>query len=263
MYAKIGGVQKELSAYQAKVGGVLKEVTGGYANKGGVLYPFAMSKDMTLGKLAVGTVVKTNVNGTLRNFIVINQGVPSSTYDSSCNGTWLLMQDIYERRVWHTSSSNSYSSSAIHSYLNSTFLNLFDSNIKSVVKTVKIPYTNGKGNTGSLATGSDGLSTQVFLLSAIEIGFSEDNANVEGAVLSYFNGVANSDRIAYFDGTAAIWWLRSPYVSTAMSGGSGAWFVNPDGSGIYTRVNNNYGIRPAIILPSDTVIVDGDFNIVV
>lgn len=40
------------------------------------------------------------------------------------------MKDIYENRQWHSSNTNDYANSTIHSYLNSTFLNLFESNIK-------------------------------------------------------------------------------------------------------------------------------------
>ena len=38
-----------------------------------------------LGAKGVGSVVKIKVNGTLRNFIVVHQGKPSSIYDASCD----------------------------------------------------------------------------------------------------------------------------------------------------------------------------------
>ena len=44
-----------------------------------------------LSAKGIGSVVKIKVNGTLRNFIVVHQGKPSSIYDASCDGTWLLM----------------------------------------------------------------------------------------------------------------------------------------------------------------------------
>ena len=83
---------------------------------------------VTLSSKAIGSTIKLKVNGSARNFIVVHQGKPSSVYDDSCNGTWLLMQDIYENRAWHSSNTNDYANSTIHSYLNSTFLNLFESN---------------------------------------------------------------------------------------------------------------------------------------
>lgn len=44
----------------------------------------------TLGSKAVGSVVKIKENGTRVNYLVVHQGKPSSIYDESCNGTWLL-----------------------------------------------------------------------------------------------------------------------------------------------------------------------------
>lgn len=206
-----------------------------------------------LSAKSVGSVVKLNVNGASKNFIVVHQGLPSSAYDNSCNGTWLLMEDLYESRVWHSSSSNSYSASSIHSYLNSTFLNLLDSDIRSAVKTVKLPYTNGTGTAGSVASGSSGLSAQVFLLSYTEVGFSGSSyAKVEGAVLSYFNGAENSKRIGYLNGSATHWWLRSPYTYGALY----AWFVLTSGTADRSSVSNSRGVRPALVLPSTLLVSD-------
>ena len=108
---------------------------------------------VALSTKAVGSTVKLKVNGTAREFLVVHQGKPSSLYDESCNGTWLLMKDCYESRQWHSSNSNSYKASTIHTYLNGTFLNLFDADIREVIKQVKIPYVNGTGNS-AVASGS-------------------------------------------------------------------------------------------------------------
>ena len=119
--------------------------------------------NVKLGTKAVGSIVKIKVNGASKDFIVVQQGNPNtSTYDSSCAGTWLLMKDIYTTSTF--GSNNSYKDSSIHTYLNGTFYNLIDSNIRAAIKQVKIPYQNGTGSGGSLATGSNGLSTKVFLL---------------------------------------------------------------------------------------------------
>ncbi len=96
---------------------------------------------VTLGSKAVGSTIKLKVNGSARNFIVVHQGKPSSVYDDSCAGTWLLMKDIYERRQWDSSNTNDYANSTIHSYLNSTFLNLVESSVKNAIKQVKIPVS--------------------------------------------------------------------------------------------------------------------------
>ena len=170
-----------------------------------------------LGSMSVGSTVKLNLGGTPKDFLVVHQGLPSSMYDSSCNGTWLLLKDIYSNRTWD-SSNNDYKNSDIHSYLNSTFLNLFDDDIKNAIKQVKIPYQNGTGSGGSVASGSNGLSCKIFLLSGYEVGFStSDNSYFprDGAKLSYFSSgtssSANNKRIAKLNGSAAGWWLRSPH----------------------------------------------------
>ena len=53
------------------------------------------------------------------------------------------MKDIYEKRQWNSSNTNDYANSTIHSYLNSTFLNLLEPNIKRAIKQVKLPYRKG------------------------------------------------------------------------------------------------------------------------
>ena len=108
-----------------------------------------------LSKLSVGSTVFLNIEGGKRDFIIVNQGLPSSDYDNSCNGTWLLMKEIYEQREWSDvlSTSTSYSKSTIHNYLNSKFLELLDPDIQDVIKLVKIPYATDSSTSGSM-TGS-------------------------------------------------------------------------------------------------------------
>ena len=66
-----------------------------------------------LGAKAVGSIVKLKVGGTAKEFIVVHQGKPSSMYDSSCDGTWLLMKDILEATRWHSSDDNNLENSTI------------------------------------------------------------------------------------------------------------------------------------------------------
>lgn len=206
--------------------------------------------NVKLGTKAVGSIVKIKVNGASKDFIVVQQGNPNtSTYDSSCNGTWLLMKDIYTTSTF--GNNNSYKDSSIHTYLNGTFYNLIDSNIRAAIKQVKIPYQNGTGSGGSLATGSNGLSTKVFLLSGTEVGFSGVSyMNTEGAKLSYFDSA--SKRVAYNGSSAAGWWLRSPRTNY----GSYVWYVGTGGSIYNSWYGNSYGVRPAFVLPSELVVSD-------
>ena len=217
---------------------------------------------VTLSSKAIGSTIKLKVNGSARNFIVVHQGKPSSVYDDSCNGTWLLMQDIYENRAWHSSNTNDYANSTIHSYLNSTFLNLFESNIKNAIKQVKIPYRKGHGTSTTVTSGSNGLSAKIFLLSATETSFSYSYMpRGEGAELAYFKGCADngsdSKRVAYLNGSATSWWLRSPGCNITSKR---ALVVGSAGTSGDTGCSSSYGIRPALILPS-TLLVSDDGNV--
>ena len=94
---------------------------------------------VALSTKPVGSTVQLKVDGTAKNFIVVHQGSPGSMYDASCNGTWLLMEDIYENRQWHSSDVNDYENSTIHAYLNGEFLGKFDQNIQKAIVQVKLP----------------------------------------------------------------------------------------------------------------------------
>lgn len=212
---------------------------------------------VTLSSKAIGSTIKLKVNGSAKDFIVVHQGKPSSVYDDSCNGTWLLMKDIYENRAWHSSNTNDYANSTIHSYLNSTFLNLFESNIKNAIKQVKLPYRKGSGTSTTVTSGSNGLSAKIFLLSATETSFSFSYMpSGEGAELAYFKGCADnssdSKRVAKLNGSAADWWLRSPYCSNF----NNALDVYSNGDWSYRSCSYSYGIRPALILPSTLLVSD-------
>ena len=212
---------------------------------------------VTLSSKAIGSTIKLKVNGSAKDFIVVHQGKPSSVYDDSCNGTWLLMKDIYENRQWHSSNTNDYANSTIHSYLNSTFLNLFESNIKNAIKQVKLPYRKGSGTSTTVTSGSNGLSAKIFLLSATETSFSFSSMpSGEGAELAYFKGCADnssdSKRVAYLNGSAAVWWLRAP----GCGGFNYALCVGSNGDWDGYDCSSSCGIRPALILPSTLLVSD-------
>ena len=212
---------------------------------------------VTLRSKAIGSTIKLKVNGSAKDFIVVHQGKPSSVYDDSCNGTWLLMKDIYESRQWHSSNTNDYANSTIHSYLNSTFLAMFDSNIQKAIKQVKLPYRKGSGTSTTVTSGSNGLSAKIFLLSATETSFSFSYMpSGEGAELAYFKGCADnssdSKRVAYLNGSATGWWLRSPRCGDF----DGALYVLSSGDWHSGYCSYSCGIRPALILPSTLLVSD-------
>lgn len=214
---------------------------------------------VAIGSKAVGSIVKLKENGTLVNYLIVHQGKPSSIYDASCDGTWLLRQDIAENRVWEADNVNKLESSDIHAYLNGTWLNRYDANIKSAIKQVKIPYRQNGGSGGTDRTGTSGLSCKVFLLSGREVGFTNSESSYfpnDGAKLSYFesgNGSsAHQKRVAKLNGSATLWWLRSPHTNRT----NGVWYVYSSGVCDYWSANNSSGVRPALILPSSLLVSD-------
>lgn len=204
--------------------------------------------NVKLSTKAVGSIVKIKVNGAAKDFIIVHQGLPSSAYDASCNGVWVVMKDIYTTMKWD-GSNNDYLNSDMTAYLNGTFISLIDADIRNAIKQVKIPYTNYSNN--NVMSGSNGLSCKVFLLSGTEVGFSGVSyMNTEGAKLSYFGSA--SKRVAYNGSSAAGWWLRSPRTNYSNS----VWYVKPDGSSGSWLCGNTYGVRPAFVLPSTLVVSD-------
>lgn len=206
---------------------------------------------------AVGESVFLNENGTPVEYLVVNQGIPSdsSLYDSSCDGLWLLRKDISFSHKWD-SINNDYENSDIHAYLNADFLALFDADTQAAIQQVKIPYQKGTGSGGSIASGSSGLSTRIFLLSGYELGYTTTNDSklaVDGARLDYFTAgtgtTARNLRIAYKNGSTIDWWTRSPGTSAV----SNAFEVGTSGYISGQTVDSSYGIRPALILPSNAV----------
>ena len=265
------------ATHKTLVNGTVYEVKGGKTLVNGTVYNILKGRTLINGTgynitlpgagtkvstLEIGQSVYAKVNGVTKEFIIVHQGKPSNIYDDSCNGTWLLMKDIYESRQWHSSNVNYLEYSTIHSYLNSTFLNLFESNIRDAIKQVKIPYRKNSGFNSSDQSGANGLPAKIFLLSGYEVGWTtSDNQNfpVDGAKLSYFEAgtgtSANNKRVANLNGSVFFWWLRSPYAS------GNVWRVSPNG--LYDSSNASYsnGIRPALVLRSDAI-VDDKFNII-
>ena len=195
----------------------------------------------TLGNKSVGSIVKLKENGVLVDFYVAKHD-----YENGLNGsgrTLVVRKDCYDTRQWHTSNVNAYATSAIDTWLNSTYKNLLDADIRGVIGTTKIKYTPGNGNT---AVGT--LERAIFLLSVTELGRSASYANTEGTALS----IASSLQIAYLNGSAVVQWTRSPYTG----GTVGAYYLLTDGDVYGYDCYDTGGSRPAFTLPSTLSVSD-------
>lgn len=203
-----------------------------------------------LGDMAVGSTVKIKVNGTLTDFLIVQQGNPNSTiYDASCNGTWVLMNALYILQKWD-SRHDDYASSDISDYLRNSFFNLLEPGCRSAIKSVKIPYVDNE----TVHNGANGLPVTVFLLSASELGWTSSNMSVykDGSRLSRFpNDGQSSTRVAYYKGSPRYYWTRSK-----VSGYSnGIAIVTSDGGHEVKAVYaDDVGVRPAFILPKEQLV---------
>lgn len=195
----------------------------------------------TLGNKSVGSIVKLKENGVLVDFYVAKHD-----YENGLNGsgrTLVVRKDCYDTRQWHTSNVNAYATSAIDTWLNSTYKNLLDADIRGVIGTTKIKYTPGNGNT-TVGT----LERAIFLLSVTELGRSASYANTEGTALS----IASSLQIAYLNGSAVVQWTRSPFTSSTYY----AYYLDTNGYVNNRSCNNTRGSRPAFTLPSTLSVSD-------
>ena len=195
----------------------------------------------TLGNKSVGSIVKLKENGVLVDFYVAKHD-----YENGLNGsgrTLVVRKDCYDTRQWHTSNVNAYATSAIDTWLNSTYKNLLDADIRGVIGTTKIKYTPGNGNT-TVGT----LERAIFLLSVTELGRSASYANTEGTALS----IASSLQIAYLNGSAVVQWTRSPSTNSTYN----AYYLLTSGNVGDGGCGNTRGSRPAFTLPSTLSVSD-------
>lgn len=195
----------------------------------------------TLGNKSVGSIVKLKENGVLVDFYIAKHD-----YENGLNGsgrTLVVRKDCYDTRQWHTSNVNAYATSAIDTWLNNTYKNLLDADIRGVIGTTKIKYTPGNGNT-TVGT----LERAIFLLSVTELGKTASYVNTEGTALS----IASSLQIAYLNGSAVVQWTRSPNTDNT----NYAYYLSASGGVYNNSCNSTFGSRPAFTLPSTLSVSD-------
>lgn len=193
---------------------------------------------------SIGSVVKIRVNGAGREFIIVQQGLPSEDYDASCSGAWLLQRYVYDKVSYNK---DFYENSNTHAYMNNTFFPQLEPGMQSIVKRVKIPFRDNKG--------ANGLDTRAFALAAVETGKSISDTD-SGAALAYF-AEGNSAIATYENGTAAAWWTRSRYVNFLW--GNEMYYITKIGECSHGK--GTCAVRPCIIVPFETL-VDEDGYIV-
>ena len=206
----------------------------------------------------VGSFITRAENGVQQYYLVVHHGLPSDMYDASCDGTWVLRLDTYENAVWDADNSNVLPGADIFTTM-AGMLSLFDEETQAAIKTVKIPYCVGGGQS-AVKSGADGLECQIFPLSGYELGWTTETNSyfpVDGAALSYFQNAESRDpkRISYLNDEATRQWIRSQDTRSTSN------VLSVIQSGIYGNysANSSWGIRPAFIL-DPTFEVDGYYE---
>ena len=189
-------------------------------------------------------IIKLNEGGSPVEFYVSKHD-----YEPDLNGagrTLVVRKDCYDNRVWDNGNVNAYASSDLDSWFNSTYKNMLDADIRSLISTTKIRYTPGNGN-NTVGT----LERAIFSLSLTELGKFPPSANTEGSALP----IASTLRIAYRNGSPTTQWTRSPSKnSTNIVLGLGS-----DGDFHTYRCSASLGSRPVFTLPS-TLLFNPDTN---
>ena len=275
-----GGILKNIKTFFINEDGVTRKLSNIHANDGGVLRKIYSAKALIpIVEKKIGDVVKIRENGTAVNYTIVHKGLPSSLYDPSCDGVWLLRQNVLPTALsWGINSKYLASNISSEYFGSNNYLPSISSDILSKIKTVKIPYRAGGINDVGYS-GSQGASTKVFLLSGYELGLTNTDSTSlkymgeDGAKLDYFlsgtsSGTAGKRRKAGLSGDITqsstggkMYWTRSPYVN----GSNVDYAYGISNAGAMTRYSTDSEkyVRPAFILPYEDVYADSDGYVVV
>lgn len=207
---------------------------------------------ISLSKYSEGSVVYIPENGTNTAFYVVEHN-----YQSGLNGngrTLLMRVNLYESSQYYstnTSGASNFAKSIICSKLNSTYLELFNSTVQEAIGTTTFYYLPTY-NSSTTST----LTKAVFIPAAVETGATlSDCKNTDGKKFP----VADSIRIAEYNGEPSHYWLRTPDTrnSYALKG------INADGTLTSTgAASTSWRMRPIFTLPAETLF-DAETNEIV
>jgi hypothetical protein len=173
----------------------------------------------------------------------------TNDYDGS---TLLLRQDIDEYHSYNDYRAY-YEDSEVDVYLNTVVIERFPQALREAIVTSTITITEKyrtEVEPGLFWKVTCQIERKVFLLSGTETGFKyrESVLPIEGKKLTYFEEIES--RIAYENGEAAPWLLRTPTVEYD----SLASAVSPEGLIAPLNAFGVSGVRPAFCLPTTTPI---------
>lgn len=215
--------------------------------------------------LAVGDSVFMKETGVLKEYIIVQKGRPTSAYDSSCDGVWLMRKDLY--KLFELPATTIYGAdNYIRNYASqiidnecasfySAELFLYD----SVIVNATIPSRSSLGSAPAWNQQNTPITRKCFVVSATELGNPISFLYpTNSAKLAYFDsgsGSGNTKRQASYNGTLYNWMTRTTQVVmddpdpgdrylNALTVSTAGWFnAITQGAGA-----QNTGLRPCVIV---------------
>jgi len=211
----------------------------------------------TLGEQSLGTIVTIEVDGVLTEFIVVQQGSPSSVYSDFEDGTVLLMRGIWDAWLENPRNAN-YSANTLHLWLNDEFYNMIEPAARNAVRNVGIPTRLNQQVRAYI------FAPSVYELNNnVPIGNAQQPRSLEpwwdAVAFEYFVGALGHARAAQAsNGTYWAYWTRTTAHNRNTDADVGMYFVDSSGSSVVnTNIWTSYSVRPALVF-ADTVQVGAD-----
>lgn len=196
-----------------------------------------------VGTLDVGSIIQIAVDGVMKNFIVVNQGIPADTgtgydgsYDASCDGTWMIAEalmdgpKVYGLQMWSDN-------------LTSWFSAMIDEKVMNAIRKATYPsfYPNANSVTAKITRPS---------VRELNFKWTYQGSTYDGAPLEYF---LTHSAIMPWTGssTEADYWTRS---KSPRNSSSEAIYVSNSGLASQSASSSNARARPLFIFEPDTLV---------
>lgn len=254
IYAGVSGSNRKLTKVPVGVSGANRNCKAAWAGVSGVNRQ-VFSSGQPISNLTVGKIVKCTVSGTLRSFIIVHKGKPSTEYASDCDGVWLMSQNSHSLQKWNGAKEEiGVEKTSLYSYLNTTYYNALQVSVRSQI--LNSTHFQRDYNTWGY---NDKLTYQarVFLCTADEAGGSSNNGSL-GSKLDYFERTfRESDlrKCTDYNGTTVTGWWTSSAQYNSTTGHEVQTFRGSNGyQDEYSYTSTAIGVRPFFILPHTALI---------
>ena len=248
-YIGVGNVARKASGLYVGVNNVARKAVKAYVgDANGKAQLWWDQSGIMLDKIPEGSIVKIKENN-----IPVEFYVAKHDYESELNGAGrvlLLRKDCYDKRLWNTVKGNTFSSSAILSWLNGAYYNVLETAAKSLITPTKYYYSYGNQST-AMTTGE----SNIFILSVTELTQrTQIGVNTEGKYL----GLATEAVLTHINGVQVDQWTRSPETNSDAN----TWVIHGASRvDSYRADYDKQGARPCFTLPS-TAKFDKNYNLI-